>query len=159
MTIGGVDALDQYLGFTTAHDGTASLTMFTTYNRLACTNMLNSAIAGAPSKWRLRHTRSIKGKVEEARRSLELGFNWGDAAKEAFEKMLSTPFSQKEFEAFVDQLAPESESEHEGWIKRQQEKRDALFDLFNGPRLRPTSGALPWPPTTPLLSTPTGCSQ
>lgn len=130
ILVGGEDATDLYLGVTNSHDGSGSLVAWVTAMRLRCTNMLNSSLAGAVSKWRLRHTSGMKGKVEDARRSLQLTFSWADEFERQAEELLKQPFSNADFDRLLDRLEPESTSEHEGWIRRQDDKRDALRDLF-----------------------------
>lgn len=131
ILVGGEDASDLYLGVTNSFDGSGSLTAWVTGIRLACTNQIRSAMRGAKAKWHLRHTSGIKGKVEDARRSLELTFAWAEEFNGQAEEWLRTPFTDADFRALLDDIEPESESEHEGWVKRQEEKRDTLRYLFN----------------------------
>lgn len=131
LLVGGEDRSDLYLGVTNSFDGSGSLVAWVTAMRLRCTNMLNSAVAGAISKWRLRHTSGIEGKVEDARRSLQLTWKWTEEFNGQLEQLLDSPFTPNAFDKLVDDLAPKSESEHEGWVKRQEDKRGTLRYLFN----------------------------
>lgn len=131
VMVGGEDAHDLYFGCTNSHDGSGALVAWTTTVRLACTNMLNSSIRGAKSKWSLRHTASIGGRVQEARESLGLTFKWADEFQKAAERMLNTPMGSDEFNAFVDMIAPPSNSDKEGWKRRAEEKRATLRHLFH----------------------------
>lgn len=131
IQIGGEDATDLYLGVTNSHDGSGSLTAWVTSMRLACTNMLKGSMRGAKSKWTLRHTSGMKGKVEQARESLGLTFKWAEEFEKQMEQMLRQPFSSADFDRLVDDLAPASQSDHEGWRERQETKRQTLRFLFN----------------------------
>jgi phage/plasmid-like protein (TIGR03299 family) len=131
IQIGGEDAHDLYFGCTNSHDGSGSLIAWTTTVRLVCTNMLNSSIRGAKSSWRLRHTSSIRGKVEEARQSLDMTFAWAAEFEAAAQRMLETSMSDTEFDAIVDALAPLSESDKAGWVARSEAKRATLRHLFH----------------------------
>lgn len=130
ILIGGEDASDLYFGCTNSHDGTGSLVAWTTAMRLACTNMLNSSMKGAQSKWTLRHTSSIRGKVEDARRSLNLTFAWADDFQTKANRMLDTEMTNAMFERMIDRLAPPSDSDKAGWVARAEDKRSALRHLF-----------------------------
>lgn len=130
ILVDGVDAHDMYFGCSNFHEG-GSLTAWTTLMRLRCTNMLNGSMRGAQSKWRLRHTSSIGGRVQDARQSLRLTFAWAGEFEKALTEMLATPMSATEFNDFVDHIAPPSESDKDGWIARAEEKRGTLRHLFH----------------------------
>lgn len=131
ILVGGEDASDLYLGVTNSFDGSGSLTAWVTGVRLRCTNMLKSTMRGAKAKWHLRHTSGIKGKVAEARESLELTYAWAEEFNGVAEEWLRTPFTDADFRKMLDEIEPESKSEHEGWVKRQTDKRETLRYLFN----------------------------
>lgn len=130
ILVGGEDASDLYLGVTNSHDGTGSLVAWVTAVRLRCTNMLTSAVRHSQTKWRLRHTAGMRGKVEQARRSLELTFEWADEFEKQAEEWLRTPFNEDDFKRLLDEVEPPSDSKHDGWRRRQDEKRGTLTDLF-----------------------------
>ena len=131
ILIGGEDASDLYLGVTNSHDGSGSLVAWATGVRLACTNMIKSSMRGAKSKWSLRHTSGLKGKVAEARESLRLTFEWAEQMQVQGDELLRSPFTSADFDRLLDAIEPKSKSEHEGWVRRQDEKRGALRFLFN----------------------------
>lgn len=131
ILVDGQDAHDHYLGCSNHHDGNGSLVAWSTLMRLRCTNMLNGSIKGAKSSWRLRHTSSIGGRVQEARQSLRLSFAWAEEFEVALNSLLARPMSSTEFDAFVEHIAPPSESDKAGWIARAEEKRGMLRHLFH----------------------------
>lgn len=131
ITIGGEDAHEFYMVLQSSHDGGGALRIWVTGLRLACTNMLRQSQRDAKSSWSIRHTASMKGRVAQARESLELGWKWAESFQTEAERLLAEPFSDADWFEFLDQIAPESESEHEGWVARQQEKRDTLTRLWN----------------------------
>lgn len=131
IMIGGEDAHEMFLGCTNHHDGGGSLVAWAALGRLACTNMIDSSIRGAKSKWSLRHTASIGGRVQEARESLALSFKWQQRFEAEAEKMLATAMTDTEFMVLVDRLAPASTSDKAGWVARAEEKRGMLRFLFN----------------------------
>lgn len=132
ITVGGEDRSDLYLGVMNSWDGSGSLVAWVTAMRLRCTNMLNSSMRGALSRWTLRHTSGIKGKVEDARNSLALAHKWTTEFNGQAEEWLRTPFTDADLVRLLDEgLAKPSDSEHEGWRARADEKRNTIRFLFN----------------------------
>lgn len=131
ILVDGQDSTDMYLCAMNAHNGTASLTAWLTALRPICTNMLTPSLKSAKQRWSIRHTSSLRGKVQQARESLRLSWTWQETMEREFTKLLETPFSAKQFETVVDQVEPQSDSELAGWVERQQAKRDQLHWLFN----------------------------
>lgn len=106
IRIGGVDAHRMHLLVTTGHDGRTPVGVFATPVRAVCQNTVRMAIGSARSAWTARHTASVAGRVEEARRSLELTFAYQAGWREAAERMLDQPMSDGEFATFLDELVP-----------------------------------------------------
>lgn len=130
VMIGGEDGHDFYLGCTNTHDGSGKLEAWTTMLRLRCTNMLTPSMKGAASRFGVRHTGDVKGKVEQARRSLQISFKWAEQFQAGGDWMLAQPMNLRSFRKMVDELEPASTSEHQGWRDRQEARRDALVYLF-----------------------------
>lgn len=131
IMIGGQDASDLFLGVVNRHDGNGSLTAWVTGMRLACTNMLRTSIRDAAAKWKMRHTSGIAGKIEQARTSLTLTWKWAEEYQAFGNDLLATPFSSADFDRILDAIEPVSDSDKQGWIDRQDNKRQTLRFLFN----------------------------
>ena len=131
LMIGGEDAHGMVMGCMNTHDGSGSLVAFTTLVRHKCTNMLKGSIRGAKSSWRLRHTASIQGRVQEARESLRLTFKWAERFQTEAEKMLATPMSGTEFEAVIDRIIVPTASTQAAALARYAQKRETLRYLFH----------------------------
>ena len=62
----GDDVIDNYLVFTTSHDGSTGVRILFTPIRVICENTLNAAIKSSDSYITFRHTESVHGKLDVA---------------------------------------------------------------------------------------------
>lgn len=58
------DAVEPYLCFTNAHDGSSGVRVCMTPVRVVCNNTLNVALATAKRTWSMRHTENVHGAAE-----------------------------------------------------------------------------------------------
>ena len=61
------DAVEPYLCFTNAHDGSSGVRVCMTPVRVVCNNTLNVALATAKRTWSMRHTENVHERLNEAR--------------------------------------------------------------------------------------------
>lgn len=146
IKIGGEDPVDLYLALFNSHDGSRAITGMVTPVRVVCTNTLNLAIAGAKRKWTVRHLSTMDGKLMEARRQLDLTFEYANQFEGQMNELAQQSFSDSEFENLVSQLgtpAPVTEGLLEAWVSGEHGKAsrwDALnavgeyYDWLRSPR-------------------------
>lgn len=104
IKISGKDPVDLYLALFNAHDGTKAITGMVTPIRVVCVNTLMAALGSAPHKWTVRHVGSLDGKLAEARRQLELTFDYGKAFEAEMDKLAQQSFTDSQFEQLVKGL-------------------------------------------------------
>lgn len=63
---------EPYICFTNTHDGTGAVRACMTPIRVVCNNTLNAALAGAKRSWSTPHRGDVKGRLDEARQTLNL---------------------------------------------------------------------------------------
>ena len=66
IKVGNDDLIEQYLFFTTSHDGGGSITAAFTPVRIVCNNTLNAALRNHSNTFKIRHTANAKDRLEEA---------------------------------------------------------------------------------------------
>lgn len=66
------DVIDRYIVLSNTHDGSRSLEAFVTTIRVVCNNTLAAARNAATCKFRIRHTKNVKLRVDAARDILKL---------------------------------------------------------------------------------------
>lgn len=128
IQIGGEDAHDVYLLATNGHDGFTPFTVGVVPIRLMCTNQLSHALKGAKQMWKIRHTTHMDGRVDEARESLRLTFDYMDAFTAEMEMLLDQQYTNRQFEKLTKALFPDSKTE--GGQAKVADKRSTLMHLF-----------------------------
>lgn len=135
IMVDGSDAHRLYLLLTTSHDGSRALTAAVTMVRAVCNNTVTFGINSAKSVWSMTHKQTLEGKVEEARKSLGLGFKYAEEFEKAVQEMLEIEVTNDKFKAIVEGVLPEQ--------KRQKDKNVAsLMNIFeNEPTVTEATGA------------------
>jgi phage/plasmid-like protein (TIGR03299 family) len=108
ILLGGEEAHDIYLLISNSHDGTKAVRVDVTPVRVVCQNTLNLAWGSARQSWSARHLSSIEGRVEEARKTLDLSFSYLDDWKINAELLLATVFDDKQLIELLDNTVEES---------------------------------------------------
>ena len=104
IKVRGEDDLDLYLLFRNNHSGLGSVSTYITPIRLACTNMLSSAIRNAKSSWKVRHTQTVSARVAEAQATLNLVDQYTEAMELTVQQLQDTEMAIDEFDAFLKEL-------------------------------------------------------
>lgn len=77
-----------YLLLSNAHDGSRALEADITKVRVVCKNTLNVAVGGATRRFKIRHSGSIDGKIDAARKALGIAFTYDKAFDAAAVRLL-----------------------------------------------------------------------
>jgi phage/plasmid-like protein (TIGR03299 family) len=109
------DLIENYLLMTTKHDGKSAFRVKLTNQRVVCKNTLNMALGkGTPRDWSTRHTAQYQGRMEEARKILQLTTKahaeWETLAKQLLEVPLSAKASPNTFKNLMEHLFPTPEN-------------------------------------------------
>ncbi len=139
MMIGGVDAHDLYVVVMNGHDGSLALRTIATPIRVVCRNTQLAALRAARAEWSIRHTPKASRAVDEARRALDLTFQYNDAFQAAAERMINEAMTAGEFEAIVKDVFA---AEDEGTGPRAERNRIERFDTIRGLWEAPTQAAI-----------------
>lgn len=131
IQVAKADVADIYLIVRTSHDGSSPLTVFLSSIRPVCQNTLSLALASAKSEFSIRHTQSLRGRVQEAREALEMSFKYADAFETEAEALLAQPMSGKEFDQFLNGWFG-IEGDPEDVSTRRQGQMDSVRSLWNG---------------------------
>ena len=120
------DAVEPYLCFTNAHDGSSGVKVCMTPIRVVCNNTLNMALSSAKRVWSMRHTESVHDRLEEARDCLFHADKYM-AALDGFAKTAAyTPLRDAELKEILDELFPVAEDASE----REKAKAKKIKDEF-----------------------------
>lgn len=96
--------IDPYLVFTNTHDGTGAIRVAITPIRVVCQNTLNLALANADRHWSCVHKGDVRGKLEEARYTLESAERYMEALEEEFGELKLKKVTDKQVREMTDKL-------------------------------------------------------
>lgn len=106
IKIGTGDMILPYICFTNSHDGSFLLRVITTDIRVVCMNTLRAGIASAKTSFSTRHTSGIAGRVEEARRALQMSLQFAGDMSELGNALAAIPWSEQEVRQLAASLFP-----------------------------------------------------
>lgn len=129
---GSADRLRRYLFCANGFDGRRAFTVKNTDTRVVCNNTQEMALRGQGAEWKARHSASVEGKIEDARRAL--GFLTAAEAEfnKAAEQLIQTAMSLNDFDAMISDLFPApKEDATKAVLARAEERRAQLHHLFS----------------------------
>ena len=128
---GKVDTTEYYLALFNSHDGSSSMFGIVTSVRVVCSNTARAAIAGAESKFTVRHTSGYKSAVQEAREKLGLVWEYEEAFEAEARNLFNDPFSSDDMKEFAQELVKlnKVEADSVAATKRRNEA-GAIHKLF-----------------------------
>lgn len=99
--------------------------------RVVCANTQGAAFRNHVSRYTVRHTPGIMGRIQEAKEALRMTFDWAEVFKVEAEQMINTPMATNLFEMLIKAVWPEKWAEPtDKWRKPQHEHWDNLQGLF-----------------------------
>lgn len=128
-----------YLGITSSHDGSSALTAMITPVRVVCQNTLNFAIRGAHSTFKVRHSGSVDGKVEEARKALTITRDYMADFEAIAQRLAGVKVPDNSVKGLMEAIWPVKAELSEGWTDRHPAVL-ATEDYFTSANLDPIRG-------------------
>ena len=130
------DKVNTYLLVHTSHDGSLAIQASVTPVRVVCQNTLNMAVGRdgrkAKQSFRIRHTQTVSGKVAAAREALGLAAKYLDAFEIEAQAMIAKQINTDTFDAIIHAAYPKPDEDVKGSLTKWDNKRDVLFDIWNG---------------------------
>ena len=97
-----------------SHDGTAAWRVIVTPVRIVCANTQRIALRRAKASYAIRHTRSARGKIAQARHALGIVCRYCEDFETAAQTLINQTLDLDEFQAIVDQVWPPDPSDTPG---------------------------------------------
>ena len=98
------DVIDNYLVFSNGHAGNSSVDIMITPIRVICTNMLNGALDKAACHIRLRHTKSVKEKLELGAQVLKIACSHAIDAQELYRHLATIKMTDDQVAEYICKL-------------------------------------------------------
>jgi phage/plasmid-like protein (TIGR03299 family) len=106
IRIAGTDEVELYLAAMSSHDGSTAWRVTVTPVRIVCANTQRLALARAKATYAIRHTRSARSKIAEAREALGIVWTYCDAFETAAEHLIQQTLTDGEFSQIITTLWP-----------------------------------------------------
>jgi len=127
---GIADKTVTYLLMHTSHDGSTSLQANITPVRVVCQNTLNMALKDTVQSFKVKHTQTISGRMEEARRVLGLTFDHMTHFEELAKNLFETEITNAQFDKLVANLYPAKDDADKMANTKYQQKIDTIQNLY-----------------------------
>jgi phage/plasmid-like protein (TIGR03299 family) len=132
------DKVNTYLLINTSHDGSVAIQASITPVRVVCANTLNLALGslkgkkGIKQSFKIRHTATASGKVQQAREALGLANAYMDEFDKLAQKMIETEITKAKFDELLALAYPAPEKDAKGSFKKYNDKIDQLQAIYVG---------------------------
>ena len=136
------DEFKPYMLFTNSFDGSGSIRVMYTPIRVFCSNCLAIAIKQATNKISIRHSISMKERLETARRVLLGNTQYMEAIKSISEEMALKPYTSEQFKALVKARFATPEYVSDLAKARAEEHIAALLQAYNQDDLQNFNGTV-----------------
>ena len=132
------DKVNTYLLINTSHDGSVAIQASITPVRVVCANTLNLALGNrgrggsVKQSFKIRHTATASGKVQQAREALGLANAYMDKFDEMAKAMIETEVTKAQFDKIVALAYPAPEKDSKGSFKKHNDKMDLIQSIYVG---------------------------
>jgi len=130
------DKVNNYLLVNTSHDGSIAIQASVTPVRVVCSNTLNLALGkgrrGVKQSFKIRHTQTANGKIQQAREALGLANAYIDEFDKLAQKLIETEISKATFDKIVEKAYPAPEKDSKGSVKKHSNKIDIVQSIYVG---------------------------
>lgn len=127
---GVADKTITYLLVHTSHDGSTALQANITPVRVVCQNTLNMALGSSKQSFKVRHTQTIGGRMEEARRVLGLTFNYMDDFEKMAKSLFESEITNAQFDKLVATIYPKPDEASKMASTKYADKIDTIQNLY-----------------------------
>jgi phage/plasmid-like protein (TIGR03299 family) len=125
------DPIRQYLMIRNSHDGSTPVTAVVTPWRPVCQNTERFAIRDAKTKWTVRHTKNMAGKIQEAKRALGLTQEYYKEWAREETELIQTPFKANLIDKLIDEVWGELDKDPSKRAKTMRDtQRSTLQELW-----------------------------
>jgi phage/plasmid-like protein (TIGR03299 family) len=134
------DKVGEYLVLANSFDGTMPFTGMITPIRVVCNNTLKLAGAQASRIVKLRHTKNVGDKVDQARKILSLAHKYTDQIKLEAERMVAIGFDNRILDDFTNRIFGVTDDASTRAKNLAETGRELFEEALNRPDIRNFSG-------------------
>lgn len=120
------DLINNYILFTTTHDGSGSITACFTDIRVVCNNALNMALSGCTNKMTFKHTRNVNKRLNEGSNLMRNAIIYKNTLVETLEPLSKIEVKERDAIEFIQDLFLNEEQAN--YVK----SKGSFFNINNG---------------------------
>lgn len=120
------DLINNYILFTTTHDGSGSITACFTDIRVVCNNTLNMALRGCTNKMTFKHTRNVNKRLNEGPNLMRNAIIYKNTLVETLEPLSKIEVKERDAIEFIQDLFLNEEQAN--YVK----SKGSFFNINNG---------------------------
>lgn len=125
------DDFKPYILFMNSHDGSCAVKAMFTPTRVFCSNTLPMAVRNGECKINIRHSNSMKNRLDNARKVLLSHGKYLDEFKKQAEKLAVKNFSAEQFMDLVERMYPVNDEDSITVATRNMALRNQILNAYN----------------------------
>lgn len=130
------EAIQPYIMVSNSHDGTRAVEATVTPIRVVCNNTFTAALSSAKRTFKIRHTKNMSGRINEAKKALDITHAYMAELEALGTDLVNQSFTNAEFDAFLESLVPTADLEKQALTKAQN-KQEMIKEIWtNKPDLQ-----------------------
>lgn len=129
---GVADKVESYLLVHTSHDGSTGIGGGITPTRVVCQNTLNVAMGNIKQTFKMRHTRTVKERMDAEAALWRQAHTYMDAFETEARTMFETSVTDKEFFGIVENMFPKPEKDVKGALAKWQKRQETFSQAWKG---------------------------
>ena len=135
------EAISSYLLISNSHDGSKAVEATVTPIRVVCNNTFTAALKSAKRTFKIRHTKHMSGRINEAKNALGITHAYMAELEALGTNLVNQAFSTTEFDRFLESLVPTEGMDDGVALTKAQTKQEAIKGIYlNKPDLQNVKG-------------------
>lgn len=129
ILVAGEDGISLYVGILSSHDGSRALTTAVTPVRWVCQNTVTAGLRSAVRTWKTHHTKNVRGRLAEARRTLELSYRYAHTFEVEAQQLNAVTLTKDQQVKILDKVWPVDADATERIIANAVERKEKVLAL------------------------------
>lgn len=135
------EAISSYLLISNSHDGSKAVEATVTPIRVVCNNTFTAALKSAKRTFKIRHTKHMSGKINEAKNALGITHAYMAELEALGTKLVGEKLDVSAFDKFLETLVPTEGLDDGISLTKATNKQEAISSLYhNKPDLQNIKG-------------------
>ena len=125
------EAISSYLLISNSHDGSKAVEATVTPIRVVCNNTFTAALKGAKRTFKIRHTKNMSGRINEAKNALGITHAYMAELEALGTDLVGQKFDTAAFDRFLETLVPTEGMDDGIALTKATKKQEAISGLYH----------------------------